>query len=111
MYRDKNWAHFSAWIRNIYKNCQWCGVHSSKYRTGYLEGHHLGTRGHGNNKEYRLCPFNIIVVCQTCHTMLEPFAKVRVQLTLVDDLDNEIKEVECCGKGTQCDRFKERLLK
>lgn len=111
MFNKQNWTAVSKMCRKFYNNCQWCGVHWKEYYTGYLECHHLGTRGNGNNSEYRLCPMNLIVVCQDCHKLLEPFAKVRVQLTLVDSLGKEIKEVECCGNYLSCRRYTERYLK
>jgi predicted HNH restriction endonuclease len=100
-----SWAALSKYMRSIYEHCQWCGIHKKDYRTGYLEAHHLGTRGNGNNQEFRTCPFNLIVVCQDCHAMLEPFAKVKVRLTLDNDLGEEIKEFKCCNKPTKCLRF------
>lgn len=105
------WTAVTRMVRSFIKNCQWCNIHYSRYRLGYLECHHLGTRGYGNNSEYRLCPLNLIVVCQECHTMLEPFAKVRVQLTSVDSLGNEIAEVKCCENYLKCHRFIDRVRK
>ena len=109
----EKWKDFSRNMRKHYTRCQWCGKDSTEVSTGYLECHHLGHRGYKStaNPEYRMCPFNIIVVCQDCHTMLEPFAKVRVQLTYDNDLGVTWHDEHCCGMGSLCVRFaKQRLV-
>jgi hypothetical protein len=103
----EKWKDFSHTLRKSIVNCQWCGTHKFEHPLGYLECHHLGSRGfkRSRNPDYVLCPLNIIVVCQDCHKLLEPFAKIKVQLILTDDFGKEIKEVECCGKGSACRRM------
>ena len=106
----EKWKDFSRKLRENYQYCQWCGIHYTKTKTGYLECHHIGHRGYraSANQEYRLCPFNIIVVCQSCHVMLEPFAKIRVQLIFNNNLGEEVNEVKCCGMGSSCARFRKQ---
>lgn len=105
------WAEVSKYVRSFYNYCLWCNTHKDKTKTGYLECHHLCTRSRGMNADLRLCPLNLIVVCQSCHTMLEPFAKVTGKLTFCTELDETIEEVKCCGKYLQCQRFEDRMIK
>jgi hypothetical protein len=106
----EKWKDFSKALRKYYLNCQWCGKHFSKIRTGYLECHHLGHRGYKStaNPKYRMCPFNIIVVCTDCHLLLEPFSKVRVKLTYENDLGVTWHDEHCCGMGSSCARFRKQ---
>ena len=97
-----SWSKLSKRIRYQIRNCQWCGKPAGDTPQTRLHCHHLGTRGHGANPEYRKCRLNLIVVCQDCHNLLEPFSKVRVKITFTNDLGEEQHEVACCGKGFDC---------
>lgn len=68
------WVELSTRLRKKYRRCQWC---DKKFRnTCRLQGHHIGCVKY--NPDQKLDERIIIVVCDGCHTILEPWSKINL---------------------------------
>lgn len=96
------WNKLSKWLRKQIVSCQWCNKPKDETKLKYLEVHHLGRRGYEDNQDYVMCRLNLIVVCQPCHVILEPFSKVLVKIIKTDNLGKPQRDVKCCGSPYKC---------
>lgn len=68
-----DWILLSIELRKQFKHCQWCDQY---FKQRELQGHHVGCVKY--NVEQKLDRRIILVVCDGCHELLEPWSRINL---------------------------------
>jgi hypothetical protein len=72
-YYGDDWVLLSMELRKKYKCCQWCDKY---FKQRELAGHHIGCVKF--NSKQILDRRIILVVCNDCHKLLEPWSRINL---------------------------------
>lgn len=70
----EDWVKLSKRLRDKLKRCQWCN--KKQRHLSDLAGHHIGCVKY--NYQHLLDERVIIIVCDSCHKLLEPWSKINL---------------------------------
>lgn len=70
----ESWIILSRMLRERIRRCQWCN--KKQRHLSDLAGHHIGCVKF--NYDHLLDERVIIIVCDTCHKLLEPYSKINL---------------------------------